>query len=193
MAAKKRPIEKKGPTAADAPPAAVAPAIARRSWIAVLAAALLPLAFFWPTTGYGFLLDDRVLFEKSPSLADPGSIAEGFVKDVGALRKGGDTVGSSYYRPVFLALSTLHYQWIGKTPAAWHRAAVVLAALIGSLACSLFLRLGWPPLLALLASVVFSLHPSHVSSVAWASGLQELLAAFFVLLALQAAVSVQPC
>ncbi|MBV8199299.1 MAG: tetratricopeptide repeat protein, partial [Acidobacteria bacterium] len=39
---------------------------------------------------------------------------------------------------------------------------------------------------ALLASLVFSLHPSHVSSIAWASGLQELLAAAFVCCALHA-------
>jgi tetratricopeptide (TPR) repeat protein len=50
----------------------------------------------------------------------------------------------------------------------------------------LFQRLGFPPLLSLLAALVFSLHPAHVSSVAWAAGLQELLAAFFLLVALLA-------
>jgi|SRR5579863_601463 len=149
-------------------------------------AALVPLAVYWPTTGYGFLLDDFVLYRTSPSLADLGSIPRGFLTDVGALRKGADTVISSYYRPVFLALSTFFHQLAGGEPAAWHAAAVVLAALIGALACGLLLRLGIPPLLALLASLVFSLHPAHVSSVAWASGLQELLAAGFVCCAFHA-------
>ena len=63
---------------------------------------------------------------------------------------------------------------------------MVLAALIGALVCGFFLRLGFSPPVALLASLVFSLHPSHVSSVAWASGLQELLAAGFVCSALHA-------
>ena len=97
-----------------------------------------------------------------------------------------DTVISSYYRPVFLALSTLYYQLAGSDPAAWHLASIALAALIGLLVCGFFLRLGFSPLIALLASLVFSLHPAHVSSIAWASGLQELLAAFFVGCALHA-------
>ncbi len=153
----------------------------------LLAAALAPLAFYWPTTGYGFVLDDTVLFRKSASLTDLGSIPRGFVTDVGALRKGADTVISGFYRPVFLGLSTLYYQVVGGEAFAWHLAAVALAGLIGALACGFLLRLGIPPAAALLGAVVFSLHPAHVSSVAWASGLQELLAALFVLLALHAA------
>jgi tetratricopeptide (TPR) repeat protein len=153
----------------------------------LFAAALAPLAVYWPTTGYGFVLDDTVLFRKSPSLTDLGSIPRGFLTDVGALRKGADTVISGFYRPVFLGLSTLYYQVVGGEAFGWHLASVALAALIGALACGFLLRLGLPPAVALLGAIVFSLHPAHVSSVAWASGLQELLAALFVLLALHAA------
>ncbi|MFL6236352.1 MAG: tetratricopeptide repeat protein [Thermoanaerobaculia bacterium] len=156
-----------------------APTDPRRLWFLLLAAAV-PLLLYWPTTGYGFLLDDFVLFQNSPSLSDLGSIPHGFTTDVGALRKGGDTVISSYYRPVFLALSTVYYKLFGGGPASWHAASTMIAALIGALACGFFLRLGFSPPLALLGSLVFSLHPAHVSSVAWASGLQELLAALFV-------------
>jgi Flp pilus assembly protein TadD len=151
-----------------------------------LAAALLPLLFFWHTTRFGFLLDDFVLYQSSPSLAEPGSVATGFHLDVGAVRKGSDTPLGGYYRPVFLALSTLYYQAVGGQPAAWHAAAVVLAALVAALAFALLRRLGFEPRVALLATLAFALHPSHVSSIAWASGLQELLAAFLLLLALLA-------
>ncbi|HXO42002.1 MAG TPA: tetratricopeptide repeat protein [Thermoanaerobaculia bacterium] len=154
--------------------------------LTLAAAALVPLLVYWPTTGYGFLLDDFVLYRTSASLNDLGSIPRGFVTDLGALRRGADTVISSYYRPIFLALSTLYHRLAGGEPFAWHAAAVVLAALIGALMCGFFLRLGFSPPVALLASLVFSLHPSHVSSVAWASGLQELLAACFVCGALHA-------
>ena len=157
-----------------------------RKVLLLLAAAALPLLFFWHTTGFGFLLDDYVLFQTSASLEDLASIPKGFTLDVGALRKGSDAVLGTFYRPVFLGLSTLYYQAAGGQPFAWHLAAVALAGLIGALACLLFRRLGFPPLLALLASLVFSLHPAHVSSVAWASGIQELLAALFVLAAVLA-------
>ena len=156
---------------------------AGRLWI-LLAAGLVPLVVYWRTTGYGFLLDDVVLFRSSPSLSDLGTIARGFVTDVGALRKGFDTAISSYYRPVFLALATLYYQVVGGDPAGWHVAATALAALIGALVCGFFLRLGFSPAVALLAAIVFSLHPAHVSSVAWAAGLQELCAALFTFAAL---------
>jgi hypothetical protein len=162
------------------------PRVAGGGLLFPLAAALASLVVYWRTTAYGFVLDDTVLFRKSSSLADLGSIPKGFLTDVGALRKGTDTVISGFYRPIFLALSTLYYQAVGGQPFAWHVAAVALAGVIGALACGFFLRLGFPPLVALLGAIVFSLHPSHVSSVAWASGLQELLAALFVLLALHA-------
>lgn len=162
-----------------------------RRWPGLLLAALVPLLIFWKTTGYGLLLDDRVLFENSPSLSDLGSIPEGFAKDLGAVRKGTDTVNSSYYRPFFLAVSTLYHQWVGGDPADWHRFCVLLAAAIGALACLFFLRLGFPLWMAVGASWVFSLHPSHVSSIAWAAGLQELLAAAFALAALLAAQRVE--
>ncbi|HVT14690.1 MAG TPA: tetratricopeptide repeat protein [Thermoanaerobaculia bacterium] len=157
----------------------------RNAWW-LLAAALAPLLLYWPVTGYGFMLDDFVLFQTSPSLSDLGSIPQGFLTDVGALRKGAGTIISSYYRPVFLALSTLYYKLAGGDPFGWHLASAVLASLIGALACGLLLRLGLPPPLALLAAIVFSFHPAHVSSIAWASGLQELLAALFVFIALHA-------
>ncbi|HVT56967.1 MAG TPA: hypothetical protein VHR45_01090 [Thermoanaerobaculia bacterium] len=155
--------------------------------LALVLAALAPLLAYWPATSHSFLLDDFVLFQTSPSLSDLGSIPKGFLTDVGALRKGAGTVISSYYRPVFLALSTLYHRAAGGNPFAWHAASAALAALIGALVCAFLLRLGISPLAALLAAAVFSLHPSHVSSVAWASGLQELLAAFFVCCALHAA------
>ena len=186
MSKKKNPakqgLRRTAPTRSGSEPAPVP----SRRLLVLLAAALLPLLVYWPTLSYGFLLDDFVLFQKSESLSDLGSIPRGFLTDVGALRKGTDTVNSSYYRPVFLALSTLYYQAVGGDPSDWHAASMVLAALIGALACGFFLRLGLSPPVALLGSLVFSLHPSHVSSIAWASGLQELLAALFVLCALHA-------
>jgi len=63
--------------------------------LAVLLAGLLPLILYWPTTRYGFILDDFVLFKTSPSLSDLRSIPRGFVLDLGAVRKGGNAVISS--------------------------------------------------------------------------------------------------
>jgi tetratricopeptide (TPR) repeat protein len=153
------------------------------AWVWLLAAFVTVLVF-WSTTGFSFLLDDVVLFKTSPSLHSLASIPRGFVTDVGAVRKGSTTVQGSFYRPVFLALSTLYYQGAGPSPYAWHLASVVLAAVVAALAALFLLRLQFPPWAALLGALVFALHPSHVSSVAWVSGLQEQLAALFVLVSL---------
>lgn len=152
---------------------------------------LLPVIVTWlvylPSLRYGFLLDDHVLFETSASLTEPGSIARGFVTDVGALRKGAPTVISSYYRPVFLALSTIYHRVAGPDAHAWHFAAVALASAVAGIAGLVLARFGLSPGHAALAAAVFALHPSHVSSVAWVAGLQDLLATCFVLLAVLAA------
>ncbi len=157
-------------------------------WSAVLAG-LLPIFFFWKTTGYGFLLDDRILFETSSSLNEPSAILRAFTTDVGALRHGAEAPLSSYYRPVFLALSNVYFSVVGPSTFGWHFAAVLLAGLAGLCAFGWLRRVGLHAPHALAASAVFSLHPSHVSSVAWVSGIQELLAAIFSLAALSTAVS----
>ena len=112
MAAKARAGKKEAPAPREA--------AGRPGWriAALVVAALLPLLFYWQTTDYGFLLDDRVLYQKSASLEDWGSIAGGFTRDLGALRKGTETVNSSYYRPFYLALSTVYHQATGGAPAA---------------------------------------------------------------------------
>ncbi|HLX10192.1 MAG TPA: tetratricopeptide repeat protein [Thermoanaerobaculia bacterium] len=129
------------------------------------------------------------LFKSSPSLQTLASIPRGFVTDIGAVRNGSTTVQGSFYRPLFLALSTLYYQLAGPSPFAWHLASVLLAAAVAALAALFFRRLRFPPLAALLGAVLFAFHPAHVSSVAWASGMQEQLAALFVLVALLALLS----
>jgi protein O-mannosyl-transferase len=173
---------------AAAPTAGRARTPPRAAW-AWLLAAVATLAVYWSTTSYKFLLDDVFLFKNSPSLQTLSSIPRGFVTDIGAIRKGSTTVQGSFYRPLFLALSTLYYQVVGPSPFAWHLASVLLAAGVAALAALFFRRLGFPPLPALLAALVFALHPAHVSSVAWASGIQEQLAALFVLAALLALLS----
>ncbi|HEV8632141.1 MAG TPA: tetratricopeptide repeat protein [Thermoanaerobaculia bacterium] len=155
-----------------------------RRWLPLLAA-LAPLLVFAPTLLHGFLLDDYVLYRDSPSLGDLSSISRGFTLDVGAVRKGAATAISSYYRPLFLAACTLYYHLVGGEPAAWHLVAVLLAALAAALAFGVLGRLGLEPRLALLAAIAWALHPSHVGSVAWVAGIQELMAAGFALLAVR--------
>ncbi len=182
-AARRARPRRKRPAPARAPAAPAPRRASGAKGLVLLLAALAPLIVYWPTTHHGLLLDDVVLFRSSPSLRDLATIPAGFVHDVGTVRKGAAAADSSYYRPLFLALSTLYYRLGGGSDGSWHLAAVLLAAAVAAAAAAVFLRLGFPPLASLLGALLFSLHPSHVSSIAWVSGLQELLAALFSLLA----------
>jgi protein O-mannosyl-transferase len=153
------------------------------AWV-VLLAMVATLGVYSTTTTYSFIIDDYILFKNSPSLHSLSSIPRGFILDIGAVRSGSATVQGTFYRPLFLALSTLYFQVVGGSTFAWHLMSVLFAALVAGLAAALFLRLGFASWTALLAAVAFSLHPSHVGSVAWVSGLQEQLAGLFVLLAI---------
>ncbi len=169
-------------------PKAAAPPAKTPRWTWVLAA-LIVFGAYLPTIRYSFLLDDFLLFKDSPTLRSLSSIPLAFTQDMAAHRTDSSRVQSSYYRPVFLTLATLYYQAVGPSPTAWHLASAVLAAGVAALAVLFFGLLGFPPGRAFLAGLVFALHPSHVSSIAWVSGLQEQLAAGFVLLALLALLS----
>jgi Flp pilus assembly protein TadD len=153
------------------------------AWICILAAGAV-VGIYWFTTSFQFLFDDVSLFKTSQSLHSVASIPRGFVTDIGAIRHGSATVQGSFYRPMFLAFSTLYYQVVGSSTVGWHVASLILAALVAAAAALFFRRLGFPSLVSLLAALVFALHPSHVGSVAWVSGIQESLVALFVMTSL---------
>jgi hypothetical protein len=64
---------------------------------------------------------------------------------------------------------------LGDTPLGWHATAIALHGLLAGLAFLLLRREGMGVATALAATLLFALHPAHVQSTAWVSGLQDLL------------------
>jgi tetratricopeptide (TPR) repeat protein len=157
----------------------------KTAWLAALAAAILPILLYLPSLSYGFIFDDRPLLIENPVVQSPRGVAEIFTTDLDPQARLQEAPSTNYLRPLFLALAAGIYQLSGESPFGWHLAAVLLHGLLGGLAFWLLRReLGIAA--GLLAALLFSFHPAHVQSVAWISGMQDLLVAVFALLAYMA-------
>ena len=149
---------------------------ARRAWLAaiplVAAAAVLPYLNAWPGT---LVFDDHLLLEKNP-LATPGMHAwDWFFRE---------SIPGSVYRP--LTMATLALNGGAQAPGPYHATNVAIHLLATLAAFFLARRLLGSARDAAVAAVLFAVHPIHTEAVANIAGRAELLAGFFVLVALWA-------
>src|SRR5262249_30143212 len=87
----------------------------------------------------------------------------------------------NYYRPLFLLWLRINDAIFGKQAWGWHLTTILAHVLTTLLVYLLALRLGTGRGVALLATLIFALHPAHIEAVAWISGVTEpLLAILFI-------------
>ena len=115
------------------------------------------------------------LVRDNAAIRDLTHLGRLFAYDVEALRLDQTAALSNYYRPLTMVALALLWRCCGASPQAWHAAVVLLHALAGLLAFSVLRRHRLPAVAALAGSLLFSLHPAHVDSVAWVSGIQDVL------------------
>lgn len=148
----------------------------RRIYLAVGASAFIVyIGALWNR----FALDDLYIVVLNPLVRTPAGIWRAF----GASYWAGN-INTTVYRP--LAVATYAIDWMVGSPiwfhlvnVAWHVAAAVLVAVLA--------RRWAGDAAALIAGVLFAIHPVHVEAVANIVGRNELMAACFVLLAVYAA------
>lgn len=178
------------PAASPAPPPKSKPAPSRLG----LLIALIVLATFAPICRHGFLAydDDRTI-QYNPRIAQPS------VENV--LHYWRHAYMDMYAPLTYTAWSGLAVLSHGFTegdstqldPAIFHAASVLLHAINALLVFALLRRLIKHAWAAAGGAMLFALHPVQVETVAWASGLKDLLCATFSLLALvQYVLSVAP-
>lgn len=126
-----------------------------------------------------FALDDLYIVVLNPLVHAPSGMWRAF----GASYWAGN-INTTVYRP--LAVASYAFDWmLGAAPwfhlvnVAWHVAATVLVAVLA--------RRWAGDAAALIAGLVFAVHPVHVEAVANVVGRNELMAATFVLIAIYAA------
>lgn len=143
--------------------------------LALLAAMLVPVALYLPTLGYGFLFDDRPLLIDNPIVRSPRGLGEIMTVDLDPGARTSEAPATNYLRPLFVAVAVGLHNLFGDAPRGWHATAILVHGLLAGLAFLLLRREGLGAATALAAASFFALHPSHVQSTAWISGLQDLL------------------
>ena len=130
--------------------------------------------------GNGFALDDVNIVRDNPHIRSvaglPGLFARPYWPDA-------EGVASGLYRPITLATFALDRAVWGGGAAGFHAVNVALHALVSALAWFVGRRVGIHYGTALLAALLFAVHPIHVEAVANIVGRSELLAAAGVLAA----------
>ncbi|HEX4999405.1 MAG TPA: tetratricopeptide repeat protein [Terriglobia bacterium] len=143
-----------------------------RRWVipALLAvAAILP---YLSTIGFGFVYDDHLAIEENGHLRFWPGVSSVFLTDIWSLSSLG--VRSNYYRPLFMLTYEVIFRLAGAAPWAFHLANLVFHAVVVALVYLLTLRLFKKESVALIATLLFALHPAHVEPVAWVAALSEL-------------------
>jgi tetratricopeptide (TPR) repeat protein len=91
------------------------------------------------------------------------------------------TAAGLYYRPVFMLWLAAQYKLFGLNPVLWHLTVIALHVLCCVLLYFFACRLTRDKWVAVIAVLLFGLHPAHVESVAWISGATEPLLAVLLL------------
>ena len=131
-------------------------------------------AVYWPSLRNGFVWDDTALILRDPFIRSWRLIPEGFRHFLFT-----DATASDFYRPLQRLSYTLDYALYAFGPRGYHLTNILLHA-AAAVALFLFLQKWsgrWLP--ALLASLVWVVHPLHTSAVIYVAGRADLLAALF--------------
>lgn len=128
-----------------------------------------------------FVFDDTKQIAGNPALRSWSNMLRAFTSDVWDFQRGTLTkdIPPPYYRPLFTAYLTLNYQLFGLWEPGWHLMNLLVHT--GATVAVYFLvrRLSGDRVPALLAALLFGVHPAHVESVSWISGIPDPLSALF--------------
>ena len=146
--------------------------------ILVIVISALP---FLPALRYGFVYDDDVQVLDTVAVRSVQSPANYFLTSVWALRNSPIPLNYNYYRPLFHSWLRVGAALFGVHSFPWHMAVLLTHLAVTVLVFFLLrrhLRDSW---MAVAGSLVFGLHPVHIESVVWISGVTDPLAALGVL------------
>ena len=141
------------------------------SWKGIAAVLVLTFAVYIPTLRYQFVHDDRGQIVENPAVHSWHFVPSYFTSQVWAGVMPGEL--GNYYRPLFLLWLRINDAAFGNHAWGWHLTTVLAHIVATLLAYLLALSLGVSGDAALVAALVFGLHPAHIEAVAWISGATE--------------------
>ncbi|MEN3330728.1 MAG: protein O-mannosyl-transferase [Blastocatellia bacterium] len=159
------------------PMKAVATVLSRRMALMIVLA--LTFLVYADTTRYQFAYDDRGQIVENQALRSWDYAAHCFTEHVWKAQHPEEN--GVYYRPLFNLYLLVNYQLFHLNPAGWHLLLVIWHTLVTLLVFLLARRLLKDEATALIAALIFGVHPVHIESVAWISGVTEPMLALFFL------------
>lgn len=123
------------------------------------------------TLAFGFVYDDRAQVLDNRLITDWAYVPGYFTHHVWALID--PSVAPNYYRPIFLLWLKINYSLFDLNPMWWHFSAIALHIVATLQVFWLAQRLLRNRNLAAVAALLFAVHPIHVESVAWVSGVTD--------------------
>ncbi|HSE98921.1 MAG TPA: tetratricopeptide repeat protein [Blastocatellia bacterium] len=150
--------------------------------IYVLAPVVLACLAFLNTLSNGFATDDLYQILNNPFIKDLANLPKAFTTSVWAFVSG-EIVFSvdSYFRPIFSVLFSIEHALFGTRAWGWHLTNILIHAAVTYLVFVVIREFTDQRWLALATAALFAVHPAHVESVAWISGITDPLMALFLL------------
>ena len=144
---------------------------ARSAWWGIAVVLTLTFAVYAPTLRYQFVHDDRGQIVENPAVHSWRAVPTYFTAQVWAGVMPEEL--GNYYRPLFLLWLRINDVMFGNHAWGWHLTTVLAHVLVTLLVYLLVCGLGADRDVALLAALIFGLHPAHIEAVAWVSGVTE--------------------
>jgi len=167
--------ESRGIPAADSRPS---------QWLGIAIVLALTFAAYAPTLRYQFVHDDRGQIVENPAIHSWQALPSYFTAQVWAGVMPEEL--GNYYRPLFLLWLRINDVLFGSQAWGWHLTTVLAHLLATFLVFLLLCRLGIGRDVAVLAALIFGLHPAHIEAVAWISGVTEPLLGILLIASLLA-------
>jgi protein O-mannosyl-transferase len=144
----------------------------------LLLATALP---YLPSLGFGFVYDDVPEVIAAVTAQANQSPAEFYFTGVWDFRHATETMNSRYYRPLYRTTQRIDATFFGYNAVGWHLTTLG-AHLAVTVLIFFLLRRHFPdPWTAFAGAAVFGVHPVHLESVAWITGIPDPMATLFLL------------
>lgn len=136
----------------------------------------------------GFVYDDTSVLVNNPWIKDTRYIVDILTRDVWGFT--GEALPSHHYRPLFHLINMLEYRLFGLNSTSFHAVNIILHACMSVMVFVIIKTLmgrsasvkTGVTVPALMAGILFAVHPVHSEAVAWISARTELSFSFFILL-----------
>src|SRR5215472_6409395 len=149
----------------------------QRTWLALIFVAAATFVLYCGTLSFEFVWDDGDQIINNPLIRSWHSLPRIFGSDLWF-----HTIHNQfYYRPLFVAWEILNFKIFGLKPWGWHLTTVLLHVLASCAVYWLARSLKIDRWTAVLAALIFGLHPIHVECASWISaGSDSMVAIFYI-------------